>query len=459
MGVRGVWYSRRMRASLAVPLVFCAALAGCAGSPAMRAAEEGRYPELQAELKAEVGAARMSNRAAADVAREVASREVRHADKESALARVREVRACGYELDDALAERMKTKDEAGAEAAETRLEDGHLDGGDVRHLASATDDAWRAVGVRGLTRSGDRDARQRALVDGSPRVRRGAIHAAELARDRADLAPLFERARLDPEPLVRTDAVRAIARITTPEDASAAEVTDHLRDLWPTADEPLREDIAVAWASPAIFPSGGREALRMLLAAGKGGGVLAAAAAVLRMGPHDEELRASAMAVLVRAVESGSRRHRLHAIAVVPLGPPGKGESTVVTDSVLAALRKASHDEEGAVRVGALARLTESKADRDEAIHALEDLAARPDDRPEVASRARVALAAAGDHRVQAWLEADVAASDPQVRLSAVTSLAMLGVAGRGAPVLGDADASVRTRAACAVLLAVRGGR
>ena len=40
-----------------------------------------------------------------------------------------------------------------------------------------------------------------------------------------------------------------------------------------------------------------------------------------------------------------------------------------------------------------------------------------------------------------------------------VLTLAMLGVAGRGAPVLADPDPSIRTRAACSVLLAVRGGR
>src|SRR5450755_2436901 len=108
-------------------LVLAIVASGCAGSQAVRDAEAGRYPELRAELEAKVRAYAMSNREAAEVAMAVASREVRVAHDTLATERVRDVRACAFALDDVLAERMKTRDEAGAEAAQVRLEDGRLD--------------------------------------------------------------------------------------------------------------------------------------------------------------------------------------------------------------------------------------------------------------------------------------------------------------------------------------------
>jgi hypothetical protein len=72
-------------------------------------------------------------------------------------------------------------------------------------------------------------------------------------------------------------------------------------------------------------------------------------------------------------------------------------------------------------------------------------------------SRARFALAAAGDVRIQAWLERDLTSPDPSERLSAANALGAMGRSARGAPLLADPDASVRTRAACTLILAVRG--
>jgi hypothetical protein len=57
---------------------------------------------------------------------------------------------------------------------------------------------------------------------------------------------------------------------------------------------------------------------------------------------------------------------------------------------------------------------------------------------------------------VQAWIEDDLRANDPYTRLSAADALAALGRSARGAPLLADADASVRTRAACTLMVAAR---
>jgi hypothetical protein len=57
---------------------------------------------------------------------------------------------------------------------------------------------------------------------------------------------------------------------------------------------------------------------------------------------------------------------------------------------------------------------------------------------------------------VQSWLEGDLAAAEPEVRLAAASALAALGVAARAAPLLADSDATVRVRSACTIVLAAR---
>jgi hypothetical protein len=75
-------------------------------------------------------------------------------------------------------------------------------------------------------------------------------------------------------------------------------------------------------------------------------------------------------------------------------------------------------------------------------------------DQPSVSSRARAALARAGDRSVQGDAERDLGNAEGRLRLAALDDLAALGMAGRGAPLLADDDPEVRTRAACTVLRA-----
>ncbi len=418
------------------------AAAACGGSSAMRAAERGDLPALRAEIGARAKAGDLSNDEAARVARAVAERELREAKGDDAVKRVREVRACVGELDGVLGDRVKAHDRAGAEAAMALLDDGKLDASDASAWQGDKDDAWRAVGVRTLSGSEDRAARQKAMLDPSPRVRRAAMRAAQDVRDPVDFEPLSEAARLDPEPMVRTEALRAVSRL----EGRGALLVMRLRDLWPAADDAIREDIAVAWALPTLYAAGGRDALAVLLASGKGPGAIAGSGAVLRAPHASKELVSVAAALLARTIQGGSRRDRLHAIAIAPVSP------------LVEALRKAAKEDEvdRHVRVAALARLLESERDRN--TKALEEMAGQKDDR-ELASRARLALAHAGDVRVQAWIEQDLSASDPYARLAAADALAALGRSARGAPLLADADASVRIRAACTLMTAARVAR
>jgi len=410
----------------------------CASSQAMRAAEGGDSVSLGRAVAEREKRGDLSNGEAASLAKAVADRDLRAAKPPDALALVRDVRTCARELDSALKERMAFHDEAGAEAALARIESGELDLDDVRDWATDADPAWRAVGVRALFRSEDRDARLRAMLDPDPRVRRQAMRAARDDQDPNDTTALLEAARVDPEPIVRTEAVRALVSLTP---LPAGELADAFRDLWTKADDGLREDIAIAWASPQVWNAGGSEALYVLVASGHGAGVVEGAAAVLRNENTGGEVVIEAIAQLERAIQQGARERRLQAIAESPLERP----------ELLAAIKKASEDGDLQVRVAATARLAEGKQPG-----AMEALVALASPASPVAGRARFALASMGDRRTQAWVEQDLAAADAGDRLQAVTTLAAMGVAARGAPVLADGDASVRVRAACTMLIAAR---
>jgi hypothetical protein len=437
--------------SLLVSAAVLMSLTACPRGAALTAADKGDLAVLAGWIAAGEGAARLRMAEVAELARATASREVSVASGDAAVQRVREVRACAPELRGALSARVRKNDTAGAEAALALLDAGLLDAGDARGFAASPGDLWHAVRVRGLTRSGDAEARRLALLDPSPAVRRSALRAMEAALGVPDLAPVFEVARVDPDPMVRTDAVRLMARFGRVSDdagKTAEDVTRLLRDLYPTADDALREDIGAAWAAPEQFVHGGREALRALLASEAGPGAISAAGAVLRE-PRvvDAEIEAAARSTLGRAIASGSRRDRLHAIAVA-------------SSALVLALEKAALEEDLDVKITALGRLafaTAPSSSRAKAIAGLEAVASRTDD-PPLASRARLFLAQAGDMRVQAWVEGDLGSKDAWVRISAVGALIALGRATRAAPVLADADASVRTRGACALLLASRLG-
>ncbi len=362
-----------------VASVAASTVAACGGWALMRAAASGDRPALEREIAARETAGDLTNSQAADAAKAVAEREIRDAKGKDAVDRVRDVRACARELDGVLADRAKTHDEAGAEAALARIDSGELSLGSARDSWGDTQDGWRAVGARGLVRSEDGDARRHAFGDPAPGVRRSALRAAQTARAPEDLDALTEAARLDPEPMIRTEAVRAIAKLP-----AAADVANRLRDLWSGSDDAVREDIAIAWASPDIFANGGRGALVVLLASGHGPGVLEGAAAIVRGSyDNDKELSTTAAANLLRAADAGSTTERLHAIAALRIDRP----------EMLAALEKASSDADPEVAVGALARLVDAPKDRADADHQARSVRRAR----EGGSRRRAALAAGED--------------------------------------------------------------
>jgi HEAT repeat protein len=421
-----------------LPLALLLAFTACRPTPGLNAATAGDLSTLKSAVAQHQKLGDLSNAEAASIALAAADHELRVAKGADAVERVRDAWPCAHELDAALAARMETHDDAGAEAALARLDGRGLDREDLRRYLADPDPRWRAVGSRALVRPEDRADRLRALSDPDPRVRRAAVRAARDATDPNDLEALVEAARVDPEGIVRTEAVRAIAGVTPLPREDAA---DALRDVWTGADAGLREDIALAWASPAVWEAGGREALRVVVAADHGPGAVEAAAAVLRHKDVQGDVAVAAVAQLVRAVEQGPPATRMQAIAQAPIDRP----------ELLDVVKKAADDGDPEVRVAALARLAQQKLPG--TVEALEAFA-QPGS--PVGMRARFALASLHDRRVQAWIEQDLASERAFDRLSAATALAELGVAARAAPLLADVDAGVRVRAACTILMAAR---
>ena len=400
---------KAVKYTAALAVLLSAMCAACASSPALRAADSGDRAALTTAVAEREKRGDLGNGEAASLARTVASRDLRaarSAKAPDALARVEDVRACARELASPLEDLMATHDEAGAAAALALLDAGELSQDDARQFATDPVAPWRAVGARALVRSEDRNQRLQALLDPDPRVRRQAV-----------------RALVDLEPL------------------PAGELADVLRDLWPKADEGLREDIAIAWASPRVWSDGGSEALLTLVASGQGPGVVEGAAAILRNGTMGGEVVMEATAQMERAIAQGSRERRQQAIAGAPLERP----------ELLAAVKKASEDGDLQVRVAALSRLAQAKQPG-----AVDGLVALAGTGSPVAQRARFALASLGDRRVQAWVEQDLQAEGAEARLGAATTLSAMGVAARAAPLLADADAAVRVKAACTILLGAR---
>jgi len=435
-------------------LAFVLVLGACAGSPVMQAAEKGDYASMQKEIGARQKAGSLENDEARKIAIALIRHEIEAAKGEDAVKRIREARACSPDVQSTLEKRMVTHDPGGAEAALTLYEDGKLEGSDAREHVDEPDEAWRTVGAAALVRDIDAPRRRQAIMDPSTRVRKAAISASALAGDQGDANVLFETARVDPDMFVRTNALRALAMLggdrgpDATESRIAKEITLRFVELWNSGDDAIKEDIGSQLAISPLYEAGGRDRLRVLLGEGHGPGVIAAAAAVTPRpegsADIDHELRATATGILLRSIENGSKRERSHAIATAPLFP-----------EIVKALVKAKEDDDVAVRLAVLSRLANVVAERAAAVKALEEIAAKKDDE-ELSARAKLALASAGDARIQAWIEEDLSSKNPIIRLGAVTALSTMGKAARGAVVMSDEDASIRTRAACMIAASVR---
>lgn len=448
--------------SRAPALVLVASLSVSCGGAADRAARAGDLPTLRAAIATRHAEGSISNHDAREIGTLLLQHDLEAAHPVDARALLGDAAACAVDIDDALAVRARKNDELAPVAAMMRIESGKLDLSTAHRFKDdylkSDDERWRALGARTLVDASDAEARRHAMVDVSPFVRRAAFRASREAHDTGDEAVLLESARLDPEPMARTEALRALVELgVRPQDATrptslVKSVSKLLGDLYISGDDGIREDVASAWARTPFYEHGGRAALRTMFATNHGPGVIAGAGALLRHHASEDDedsdsrdaleeklARTEAENVLLKTLEVGSERDKLHALATAP-GDVGARLA-----------KKAESDTSFMVRVAAFSRgMTDGTRTKEVEARLIE--IARDPDRPVVADRAKLALAQAKVISIQSWLEADLAAPSPERRISAAQSLAVLGRAARAAPLFTDADAHVRHRVACIVV-------
>jgi len=420
-----------MRRLLAVAGL-CAGL-GCARPAVVETALHGNLVSLQREIHSAQADHRVRTSEIAELAAAVASREVRSARGDVAVRRLEQVRSCAEHLYPVLRDRARRRDDAGALATMILLETGRLQPAPLQtRYRAAPSGAWRAVAARAMIAPEDWGARQAAMVDPDERVRRAALTAAIVSPAADDLDALLEAARVDPDPVARDLAVRAVGAL------GGARAVAALADRWTRADEAVRRAMVSAWDMPASYAAGGQARLRRVATTTAGLPAVDAAAALAARGGDAREV---GVAARVRAALAAAPAGRRRCLRLAPLGPP----------AARAALEAAPAEPEREVRVMALARLLERASSRDAARVALRELAAADPTHP-VALQARAALAAAGDHSVHAALVAELAAPRSYRRRLAALGLIALGDRTRAATALGDDDPYVRTSVACAIL-------
>lgn len=434
------------------------AVSGCANQAALDAAGAGRLGDLRTLMVVDSRKGRLPGEARA-LARALAAGEIARAAGADGLERMRALEGCTRSLEDALDRKAEGIDEVAAAAAMMLLEARLVDPDDLRAKAPPSDAradgaalpeadaAWRAVRARTLTRARDAERRRQLLADGDERVRLAASRAAIDATNPGDIEALLDVARLDPAPLARPLAARALGVL------GGGHVVAALKDLWPAADETLREAIVAAWAGPAARDVGGRVELVWAFERQKGTPALSAAARIAVDPGASPSERGEAVAILARAIEAGPERERVHALAVAP-----------DAELVRAAVAKAELDHEVSVACAALARRLElpsglggtalGSAERTAVVARLVAIAGAGASAD--ALRARAALARAGAAEVLPILERDLSSSAPRVRAAAGAAFARFGKRSRAVFLLSDADPHVRTATACAILSAPR---
>jgi len=421
-------------------------LTGCAAQSALvTGAQRGELASLRPALEARLRAGTLGRREAREIARVTLERELAQARGEEALRRVLESESCVHDAAKALRARSHGKDAAAAEALVVLYEAGEISRGTALDHADDPDSAFRRVAVRALDQPGDHERRIGFFTHSDGALRIMALRAAMVAGDSREIEALRERARLDPEPDARSNAIRALALLDDPPDDLAA----FLGDLARTADDATQGDIAVAWALSPVFEKGGREALVGLLSSDKTKPEQRAQAALLVLRTRPETgLGALGESVLLQILAGDAQAARLLVLRSAPARPKVlEAVRTIVKQEGKTELGIAAA--EAQLRAGALV----PAAEREAAKARLFTIAGTDGG---LGSHARAALARQGDRRVQAWLERDLQARDPVRKLMAARSLAALEAAGRAAPLLADAEPSVRTRAACVLLAAPR---
>ncbi|HEY3235269.1 MAG TPA: HEAT repeat domain-containing protein [Polyangiaceae bacterium] len=406
-------------------------LVGCATSRVVQTALHGDLAALQREIRESQKAGRLDRAALQELAIAVAGRELLSSPKPQAEERIFDLRRCAAPLKEVLQARAEQHDDGGAAAMLILVDLGFEDPDELftRHARDESG-AWRAVGARCSFVTGAGRARRELFLDPDQRVRRAAIRAAQIAADPADVDPLLEVARLDPDPLSRSNAARAAGAMR------GRQVVWRLKDRWVRAPQSVRTAIVDAWSTQPTFASGGEHELVWAAETNQGEPGVLAALALVRLHSAQQQL---GLAVLARAIASGTESERRLAIQSAPM-----------TDrTIFQKVKAAAKDDNAEVAVVALARLVQNGDRRAAVIDPLLKLAKR---RGAVGTQARDALAVAGENRIHSTLVLELAEKSAQRRGLAALGLYALGDYARAATALGDDDPTVRASVACSLI-------
>jgi len=403
----------------------------CHPVPVVQSALHGDLGELKRSIARARERGSLDDATVNELALAVAGREVRSARGHGAVPTVRGVRACARPLEPVLSERASRLDEPGAEATLILLEMGLSKPDEVfERYREADSGAWRAVAARAAVSPRKAATRRELMRDPDERVRRAALAASFDAGDRADTDDLLEAARLDPDPLSRSLATRAVGAV-----GSEAAVLS-LRDLFARASEEERMAIVDAWAMPAAFRSGGERELFRVVETADGLSAVVAAAALLRV---DGERATLAAQHLAKHIRSGSVEEQRLAIRLAVLRRPELREAVVV----------AGKSEDPEVRVMAFSRLLPDAAAGTHARNELRKIAMKSGDQ---AMQARAALAVAGDGSIVPKLLEDLRARNPGRRVVAARALVELERLADAATALADDRPDIRAEIACKIV-------
>jgi hypothetical protein len=421
------------------------ALAACGGSPSLRAAEGGHFDGLAKSVAASADRGELSASGAVDLARATAKGDVERAQGDAGTRSIQALGACARHVEGALERRAGGRDAIAATAALVLLEN-NLDSQTYsrsRERFDSADPLWRAVGARGLIDPRGGDTRRKAMADPDERVRLAALSASLQAADATDIEALLEAAKLDPNPLARTRAIRAAGAI------GGERVVLALKDLLTFADEPAKQAICDAWATSASLNDGGLQELSLAIDHEKGPTLVAAAHAIIRTAGtarYDEPTTLAAIGVLERAIGEGATYDRVFAILIAPLDRP----------HVLELVTKAQESEDEVVAIAAMTKRLEATGpgalDAAARKAAIEKLLHFADGTTSVALRAKGALARAKAKEILPMLRRDVLSADARLREEAGIDLASLDDLPHAAIAAVDTDDGVRARVACAIL-------
>ncbi len=322
--------------------------------------------------------------------------------------------------------------EAGSDSARRALRD-HID---------SEDPEVRAAAVLGLSIDSDRERLLGFAAESSARVRAAAVgRLGELAPDSAARAVLEERARIDPDPMVRGAAVRALGSFAT---AAIELLRERLSD--PIASVRMAAVAALLHADRER----GRAVLASLLATPSSAQGIEAArllgTTVERDEPPTDQDASAARAYLTSALVAGDPSLRSQAaVALSTL----RGQ----TDLRAALSQALVRETDASVRLAIARALLPLPGGEPDALEAIQAIAAT--EMSMTSLQASILLATRHESGGVDRVEAAMHGADVSLRRIAARALARDAMMpARAAPALEDSDALVRIHAAGGILAA-----